>query len=106
MELQPGDECPECHRKIPHVHDKEPGPKQNRFTVLEPPGEGGTLDDLLVQLVERYQQVWPEDVGQLGEKGWRYRSLLFKQNALRHDRFAKILMAQRNPQGFTYGKYA
>ncbi len=75
--LQPGDVCPTCTRKVPHVHDKEPGPKQSRFTVLEPPGEAGTLDELMVQLVERYQEVWPEDLGRLGDKGWRYRALHF-----------------------------
>lgn len=77
MEVPPGEECPTCNRKMPHVHNKEPGPKQARFTVLEPPGEGGTLDELLVQLVERYQEVWPEDLGRLGDKGWRYRALHF-----------------------------
>lgn len=80
--LVPGEECPTCNRKVPHVHQKEPGPKQARFTVLEPGPEAGTLDDLLCQLVEKFQDVWPEDLGRLGDKGWRYRALHFGLYAL------------------------
>lgn len=77
-EVAPGTECPTCGRKVPHVHDEPPTKRQERFTVLVPPGEEGVLEELLVLWMEKVKANWPEDPGfELGEKGWRYRALHF-----------------------------
>lgn len=82
IEVVPGAECPACHRKVPVVHDKPPTARQTRLSVAVPVGEEGVLDELLVQWTERVQEVWPEDLGELGDKGWRYRALHYALYAL------------------------
>lgn len=80
--ISPGCECPTCGRKVPEVHDKPPGQKQTRFTVAEPIGESGLLDELLIQLVEIYKPHWPDDLGDIGDRGWRYRALSYGLHSL------------------------
>lgn len=76
MTVTPGDVCPTCDRKVPHTHDKPPGPKRTRFSVAVPPGEEGILDELLVQLVEKMKGRWPDGgTMELGDQGWRYRAV-------------------------------
>lgn len=74
MSVLPGSVCPTCERKVPHVHDKSPGPKQSRFSVAVPPGEEGVLEEMLVACHERIEPIWPS-LGGLGDRGWRYRDL-------------------------------
>lgn len=81
-QVLPGQECPACHRKVPKVHDKPPTKRQTRFSVAEPVGEEGLLDEMLVQWQEAVQARWPEEVGELGAAGWRYRALHFGLYAL------------------------
>lgn len=71
----PGENCPSCGRKVPT--DKPPTQRQQRFAVTVPVGEEGVLDELLIQWTERVQARWPEEVGELGSTGWRYRALHF-----------------------------
>lgn len=71
--ISPGCECPTCGRKVPEVHDKPPGQKQTRFTIAEPIGESGVLDEMLIDLVELYKPHWPDDFD-IGDRGWRYRA--------------------------------
>lgn len=45
--------------------------------IYEPVGEEGELEDLLTQLVERYQQIWPDELSEVGSRHWRYKALHF-----------------------------
>lgn len=86
-EVAAGEECPACHRRVPQkAADDSTGPTRDRITITVPSGEEGVLDELMIKLVEKYADAWPEDaraardgVGLrlVGEKSWRYRALHF-----------------------------
>lgn len=85
--LEPGHECPACHRKVPkQASDEAAGRTRDRISVSVPVGEEGVLDDLMIQLVEKYAEEWPEDAAAaregvglvlVGERAWKYRALHF-----------------------------
>ena len=52
-------------------------PKRSKVVIYEPHGEEGVLDDLLEQLVETYQEVWPDELSEVGSRHWRYKALHF-----------------------------
>ena len=71
------EKCEACGRPKPTLHNKPPEKRQTRFSVAEPIGEGGLLDELLEQIVEKYQPLWADELGDIGSKAWRYRALHF-----------------------------
>lgn len=90
MAHAPREICEACRRPLPRVAPDSPVAKRSRFSVAEPRGEEGTLEDLAIQLVERYGDAWPEDLAeqrrgvglvQVGAPGWRYRALHFAMYA-------------------------
>ena len=52
-------------------------PKRSKVVIYEPHGEDGTLDELLEQLVEKYQSIWPDELSEVGSRHWRYKALHF-----------------------------
>lgn len=83
--LIPGEECPACTRLVPKEKiDSASGPVRDRISVAVPKGEEGVLDDLMIQVVEKYREAWPEDARSardgvglvlVGEKSWKFRVL-------------------------------
>lgn len=85
--MVPGGVCPACSRLVP----REPADAATRhareiMSVSTPRGEEGVLDGMLMQLVEKYADAWPEDaraaranvgLALVGERSWRYRALHF-----------------------------
>jgi hypothetical protein len=74
--LAADERCPTCNQKIKHEHEGPTGPKRSRFTVAEPPGEEGVLEDLLIQFVERLKPTWDGDgygAISVGDRTWKYR---------------------------------
>jgi hypothetical protein len=79
--------CPTCNRVIPQEKSDSPtGKKRDRITITVPIGEEGVLDELMIQVVEKYAEAWPDDaraardnVGLelVGEGSWRFRVLHF-----------------------------
>jgi hypothetical protein len=66
--------------------DDATGRTRDRITVTVPTGEEGTLDEMLIQLVDKYADAWPEDAKSMregvglalvGERSWKYRALHF-----------------------------
>jgi hypothetical protein len=87
LNLEPGQECPGCHRVVPKKKsDDQPGPVRNVVSVHEPKGEGGTLEALMVQVVDKYREQWPLDYASMrdgiglevvGGRSWKYHVLHF-----------------------------
>lgn len=87
VHLKPGDDCPECGRKIPKKRaDSERGPARARLNVRVPLGEEGVIEQLAIQMVEKYQEAWPMDYAAardgmglevVGSSGWLYRAIVF-----------------------------
>lgn len=74
----PREKCDSCGRPLPNEESDAPtGPKKQRVNLVVPIGEEGVLEDLLEQLVEKYQSVWPDDLGPVGAAGWKYRAVSF-----------------------------
>jgi len=76
---------------VPVPHEGPTGAKRDRISVVVPLGEEGVLDDLMIQVVERFQEQWPEDVraaregvglAPVGERAWKYRVLHFSLYAV------------------------
>lgn len=85
--LEAGADCPACHRRVPAVRKDAPtSPKRDRLAIPVPIGEEGVLEDLMIQVVEKYADAWPEDarsardgvgLALVGESAWKYRVLHF-----------------------------
>lgn len=85
--LVPGEECPACSRLVAKEKiDAPAGKVRDRISVTAPIGEEGVLDDLMIQVVEKYSEAWPEDARSaregvglvtVGQRSWRYRVLHF-----------------------------
>lgn len=65
------EKCPACGRKLPHEHEGPVPPRRERITISVPKGEEGVVDELLIQLVERYKDAWGDMPG-VGERHWKY----------------------------------
>lgn len=90
--LEPGVECPGCQRTIPKVKaDSMTGPGRARFVAAIPAGQEDVLDDLLVQIVTKYQEQWPLDYAAMrngvglevvGGRAWKWYALHFAAYAV------------------------
>jgi hypothetical protein len=70
--------CINCKRPLPKEKPDGPvGPKRERMVLSVPPGEEGVLEDLLIQLVDKYKAVWPDQLGEVGDDFWRYKAVHF-----------------------------
>lgn len=69
--------CSGCNRPVHTVAQGSSRPKRSKVVIYEPHGEEGELDDLLEQLVARYQKVWPDELSEAGVRFWRYKALHF-----------------------------
>lgn len=69
--------CEGCNRPVPEVKSTEPVARRTRITITEPAGEEGVLEDLLIQLVEKYRAVWPDELAPVGADHWKYRAVHF-----------------------------
>lgn len=79
--------CETCHRPIPVAKSDDPtGPARERISITVPRGEEGVLDEMLILLVERYADAFPEDAREaregaglalVGSRAWRYRAIHF-----------------------------
>jgi hypothetical protein len=87
-EPQPGEECYGCHRPVPKVKsDDRPGPaRRSVVSVSEPAGEEGTLENLMIAVVNKYKDAWPRDFAAMrnglglelvGGRAWKYHVLYF-----------------------------
>jgi hypothetical protein len=80
--LTPGEQCPACDRKIPQEKsDDATRPKRSRITITVPLGMEGVLEDLWIQVVEKYGEQWPANLNaarqgiglaQVGERSWQW----------------------------------
>lgn len=80
--LDPGDECFVCHRPVPKVRsDSEPGPARSVVSIHEPRGEEGTLDALMIAVVDKYKDAFPREHATMrhniglevvGGRSWKY----------------------------------
>jgi len=80
------EKCPTCKRPLPKERSDAPIKRRSRLTLTPPPGEEGILEDLLIQLVEKYEEAWPEDAAAMregiglvdvGQPFWMYRAMHF-----------------------------
>lgn len=62
--------CPSCNRPLPKERSDSPS-RRKRFSVAVPEGEEGVLDELLIEIVERYESAVPE-FKEIGTPGWKY----------------------------------
>lgn len=79
---KPGEECYGCHRKVPQkAADAKPGPRRSVVSIHEPHGEEGTLEALMIDVVDKYKEQWPRDHAAMragvglevvGGRSWRY----------------------------------
>ena len=69
--------CSGCERPVHTVAQGPSRPKRSKVVIYEPVGEEGELEDLLTQLVERYQTIWPDILSEVGVRHWRYKALHF-----------------------------
>ncbi len=86
-ELEPGDDCPTCGRRIPSEKKDAPtGKKRSRITITEPPGMEGELELLLIGLVDKDKDQWPREFAAMrdgiglevvGASNWRFYALHF-----------------------------
>lgn len=87
LELEPGEECPGCHRKLPNKKsDDRAGPTRSVVHVHEPGGEAGTLELLMIAVVDKYKDQWPREYAAMrdgiglevvGGRSWKYHVLHF-----------------------------
>lgn len=82
LNQEPGSECVACHRPIPKKKsDDKPGPRRSVVSIHEPAGEEGTLEPLMIAVVDKYRDQWPHDakamerqigVEVVGGRSWKY----------------------------------
>lgn len=87
LSVEPGEECPSCHRKVPvKKPDDKTGPRRSVIHVNEPKGQEGTLEDLMIQVVDKYKEQWPREYADMragigldvvGALNWRFHVLHF-----------------------------
>lgn len=86
--LKPGDECYGCHRKVPKIKSDAPtGPRSRSVvSINEPVGEEGTLQNLMIAVVDKYQEQWPMDYAAMrngiglelvGGRNWKFQVVSF-----------------------------
>lgn len=82
LEQHPGDECVACHRPIPKKRsDEKTGSARSVVSIHEPAGEEGTLESLMIAVVDKYKEQWPRDhaamregigLEAVGGRSWKY----------------------------------
>lgn len=82
LEPDPGKECQVCHRTMPKEKaDAVTGPKREVIHLHVPKGEEGSLEHMLIALVDKYKEEWPRDYAAMrdsvglevvGGRSWRY----------------------------------
>lgn len=82
LSVEPGEECPSCHRKVPtKKKDDKPGARRSVVHIHEPKGEEGTLESLMIQVIDKYQEAWPREFADardgigldvVGATSWKY----------------------------------
>jgi hypothetical protein len=78
IKLDKDGRCVNCHRPVPKVQPDAPtGPKRERLALTVPPGEEGVLEEMLIGLVDRYKEHWPDELGPVGADFWRYKAVCF-----------------------------
>lgn len=87
INLRPGQPCPACHRPIPKIRaDSLTGPRRQVLSIAIPAGEEGTLDELLIAVVDKYREQWPREYAamrnnigleQVGGRAWKYHVIHF-----------------------------
>jgi hypothetical protein len=84
---EPGKPCHYCARKFPRVRADAPtGGQREVLSVAVPRGQEGVLDQLLIGLVDKYQEQWPREYAAMrnevgleviGGRSWRYHAIHF-----------------------------
>lgn len=79
---EPGDDCYACNRPVPKIsRDARNGSKRSVVSIAEPKGEEGTLESLMIGVVDRFQDQWPRDFAAMrngiglevvGGRAWKY----------------------------------
>lgn len=82
-----GEECITCGRLAPKKKsDDRPGPTRSVISLHEPRELAGTLDPMLIALVDKYHEQWPRDNAAMrhdvglevvGGRCWRYHAVHF-----------------------------
>lgn len=82
LEQEPGSECVACHRPIPKKRsDARTGTRRSVVSIHEPQGLEGTLDPLMVAVVDKYREQFPLDhaamertlgLEVIGGRSWKY----------------------------------
>lgn len=85
---EPGEICDGCGRRVPKKRaDAKTGPPRGRVTISVPAGEEGVLDELMIEVAEKFAEAWPEDAASarehgvyvlpVGERAWQFRVVAF-----------------------------
>lgn len=87
IRLEAGDECPACHRVVPkEKRDDATGPRRSIIQLHEPKGSEGTLQELMIAVVDKYREEWPRDhaamrqnigLEVIGGRCWKYHAVHF-----------------------------
>lgn len=82
-----GQECYGCHRTVPTARsDDKPGPAREVLSLHVPKGEEGILENMLIDLVDKYREQWPRDYAAMrqglglevvGGRSWKYYAVHF-----------------------------
>jgi hypothetical protein len=82
IDLKPGEECIACHRTIPRKQkDDNVGRQRAVVSISEPVGYEGTLEPLMIAVVDKYRDAWPRDYAAMrdgiglevvGGRSWKY----------------------------------
>ena len=83
----PGEECLVCHRPYPKVKaDEKQGPVRNIISLHEPKELTGTLEPMLIALVDKHREAWPREHAAMrhgvglevvGGRSWKYYAVHF-----------------------------
>jgi hypothetical protein len=83
----PGKPCDFCARTFPKVRADAPhGSARDILQVSVPKGHEGVIDQMLIELVDKYQQQWPREYAAMrnevglevvGGRSWKYHALHF-----------------------------
>jgi hypothetical protein len=82
FQLAEGETCLACNRPIPKIKSDDPtGSRRSVVGISEPKGEEGTLESLMIAVVDKYQDQWPRQYAEMregiglevvGGKSWKY----------------------------------
>ena len=85
--LKGGETCYGCGRKVPEKKsDDRPGPTRSVVSIHEPAGEEGTLEMLMINLVEKFREQFPLEHDEMkrtvgleviGGTSWKYHAVHF-----------------------------